>query len=120
MRMYMPLLGGNMVVLCSPADDWGSSLLAACTSKASEGVQVGHLEGDNSHEGPLLHSVGSASCWAVTPCVKRSAGLQAVGQYWQSDIVALISDTLCSIKSFSFFLLLASRALFGCQTSSTC
>ena len=110
MRMCMPLLGGNMVVLCSPADDWGSSLLAACTSKASEGVQVGHLEGDNSHEGPWLRSVESASCWAVNPRVKRSAGLQVVGQYCQSNVVALISDILCSIKALSFFLLLSQQS----------
>ena len=35
----MPLVGGSMVVLWSLA---GSSTLAACMSKASEGVQVGH------------------------------------------------------------------------------
>jgi len=40
--------------------------------------------------------------------VKRSAGLQAVGQYCHSDVVVLmvlISVTLCSIKGLSFFLL---------------
>ena len=58
----MPLVGGSMAVLWSLADDKGSSTLAACMSKASEGVQVGHSEGDNSHEGPYLHSVESANC----------------------------------------------------------
>jgi len=76
MRMCMPLLGGNMVVLCSPANDWGSLLLAACTSKASDGIRVGHSAGVDSHEGPWLHSVESASCWAVNLRVKRSAELQ--------------------------------------------
>ena len=58
----MPLVGGNLVVLRSPADDTGSSLLAACNSKTSVGVQVGHSVEDDSHEGPWLHSVESASC----------------------------------------------------------
>jgi len=74
MRMCMLLLGGNMVVLCSPADEWSSSLLAACTSKVSEGVQVGHSE-DDSHEGPWLHNVELANCWGVNQHFKKSAGL---------------------------------------------
>ena len=62
-------------MLWSTADDSKSSDLVACTRRASEGFQVGHWEGDDSHEGPYLHNVESANCWAVNPRVRRSAGL---------------------------------------------
>ena len=60
--MCVPLGGGSMPVPWSPADDSKSSDLVACTRRASEGFQVGNWEGDDSHEGPCLHSVESANC----------------------------------------------------------
>ena len=71
-----------MVVLWTLADDRDSSTLLACTRKASEWVQVGHSVGNNSHGGPCFHSVELTNCSAGSPRVKRSAGLQAVGQYF--------------------------------------
>ena len=109
-----------MVVLWTLIDDRGLSTLLASTSKASEGFQVGHSEGDDSHEGPYLHSVESTSCSVVSPRVTRSAGLQAVGQYLQLDEMSRISFTLCLMNGFRFFLLWSQKELSGYQTSKRC
>ena len=61
----MPLVGGSMTVLWSLVGDRESSTLAACTSKACEGFQVGNLVGDDNQGGPCLHNVKSTNCWAV-------------------------------------------------------
>ena len=47
----MPSVGGNMVGLWSLVDDIELSAMVACISRASEGFQVCHLVGDNSHGG---------------------------------------------------------------------
>ena len=75
--MCIPLVGGDMVVLCTLADDRDSSTLLAWTSKASEGFQVDHSVGNDNHRGPCFHSVELTNCLAGSPRVKRSAGLQA-------------------------------------------
>ena len=73
--MFIPLVGGNIVVLWMLEDDRNSSTLLACTSKASERFQVGHSVGNDSNGGPCLHSVELTNCSAGNPRVKRSAGL---------------------------------------------
>ena len=50
------------MVLWSVLGDNEPSILLAYISKASEGLQVGHSVGDDSHSGPYLHSVELASC----------------------------------------------------------
>ena len=80
-----PVVGGNIAVLWTPAVDSGSSAVTACIIMASEGFQVGQFAGDDSQEGPFRQNTESASCDAVNPRVKRSAGLEAVGQYCHSD-----------------------------------
>ena len=105
MRICMPLVSGNVTVLWSLADGREPSTMVACISKASEGFQVGHLAGDDSHGRSCLHKVESASYRAVNLQVKRSAGFKAVGKYFHNNDGAWISFTLCSKKVFSFVLL---------------
>ena len=62
MRLCMPLVGIKEVVLWSVGGDSESLALLACTSRASEGLQVGQSVGDDSHGGPCLHSVELTNC----------------------------------------------------------
>ena len=84
-----------VVIYCSSCCD-------GINNASDDRSQVGHRARNCNHDGPRSQRAED-KCWAVTPLVKRSAGLSADRQYFQLVEIDRISPTRWWTNGFSFF-----------------